>query len=176
MNRHGPATGGRLQTAFDDMLASYQQNEIIRGLTNGAPIQQALPVFLGEAPSTNTSGPVPVLAEGSDAIPSRSTSSMLFDGRDGTISAAAPGNTSFEKQTSSPSGNSGTNSSSPGKEEGKTSTLSGSVRGSTPMKHRQYSQMMRANLASETAAVRMLAALSRARQNRPDIQFLKVSV
>jgi hypothetical protein len=175
MRQRFPGLGSGLQLAREQLSASYQQNEIVRGLQNGALANQALPVFLGEIPATRA-------PQESSHFTQRRDSSLAVEGQSNQLQTSSDASgkqepTITEQQPlSSVKGASNRRSSVEHTWKATTADI-GSVhrKGKRLDVHGQYSGFLRADLASEAAAVRMLAVQSRVARNRPDLEYFKVN-
>ena len=148
---------------YQDILSPGTCEDVQRGLRNGAMSQQTLPVFITD---TLKSQPPAGIASGcsSTACKVRNGSALAMDSQGNALTV--------EPQTQQASADSTkSTSSSKGSAYVKSSAYNGKSK-----QHKQFSKILRANLASEAAAVKMFATQSRAGSQRPDLPYFQVSV
>ncbi len=154
-------TVGRL---YQDILSPGTCEDVQRGLRNGAMSQQTLPVFITD--TLHSHQPTSSIAAGS-------ASEALYKVRSGSALAMDSQGTAVTVDTQNQQASaesSKSTSSSTDSAYVKSSAYNGKSK-----QHKQFSKILRSNLASEAAAVNMFAAQSRLGIERPDLPYFQVT-
>ena len=155
-----PGIMNGVQIFSHDILKSSYYDDVQRGLRSGAMSQQTFPVFITETTNLHLSPNVSACTAAFDLQSVRAGSALAMDSQGNVVAVErqsedlAPGSHRRTGQDI-------------GKGLGKHDRKS--------KRNRLFSEILRADLASEAAAVRMFAMQSKAGGQRPDLQYFQAT-
>lgn len=152
--------GGRL---YQNTLTPGNCEDVRRGLRNGAMSQQTLPVFITDTLHSQLPTSIGAGSASAALCTMRNGSALAMDSQGNAVTV----NTQSQQASAECSKS---KSSSTDRAYVKSPAYNGKSK-----QHKQFSKILRTNLASEAAAVNMFAAQSKLGKERPDITYFQVT-
>lgn len=160
-----PRLSNGVQMFCQDILKPYYHDDVQRGLRSGAMSQQTIPVYITETSKLHPPSKAAVNSSPIQLHSVRAGSALIMDSQgNAVLSKTPPSLGSAAGDSTSTSNSAGIAVEEPLRRQNR-----------NPKRNRLISEILRAGLASEAAAVRMFAVQSRAGGLRPDLQYFQAS-
>ena len=160
-----PRLSNGVQMFCQDILKPYYHDDVQRGLRSGAMSQQTIPVYITETSQLHPPSKAAVNSSPIQLHSVRAGSALIMDSQgNAVLSKTPPSLGSAAGDSTSTSNSAGIAVEEPLRRQNR-----------NPKRNRLISEILRAGLASEAAAVRMFAVQSKAGGLRPDLQYFQAS-